>query len=115
MLLTLVFLKMTSWTGLSRHIKDAMIMKVGIHQTYASQTHESNLKSTFTTHWYAGGQSLVCGGVHWNGTVCKHTARVYRPGRGWGAGGTEAPPQILSTCYYVYKQLPQTDVQNLLL
>ena len=54
-------LRMTSWTGLSRHIKDAMIIKVGIHQTYASQTHESNLKSTFTTHWYAGGQSLVCG------------------------------------------------------
>ena len=31
------------------------------HIQFASQTHESNLSSTFTTHWYAGGQSLVCG------------------------------------------------------
>ena len=23
------------------------------------------------------------------------------------------PPKILSSCYYVYKQLPQKDVQNL--
>ena len=31
------------------------------HIQLASQTHEYNLKSTFTTHWYAGCQSLVCG------------------------------------------------------
>ena len=31
---------------------------------------------------------------------------------GGGAGGAEVP-QILSSCYYVYKHLPQKDVQNL--
>ena len=36
-------------------------------------------------------------------------------GVGKGEAGTEAPPQILSSCYYVYKQLPQKDVQNVLL
>ena len=29
--------------------------------------------------------------------------------RGWGA----SPPQILSSYYYVYKWLPQKDIQNL--
>ena len=33
-------------------------------------------------------------------------------GGGGGAGGLK-PPKILSSCYYVYKQLPQKDVQNL--
>ena len=37
-------------------------------------------------------------------------------GVGKGEAGAEAPPpQILSSCYYVYKQLPQMDVQNVLL
>ena len=37
-------------------------------------------------------------------------------GVGKEEAGTEAPPpQILSSCYYVYKQLPQMDVQNVLL
>jgi len=30
-------------------------------------------------------------------------------------GVGKKPPQILSSCYYVYKQLPQKDVQLLLL
>ena len=30
-----------------------------------------------------------------------------------GEGGcSPQPPEILSSCYYVYKQLPQKDVQN---
>ena len=32
-------------------------------------------------------------------------------GKGWGVGGLK-PLQILSSCYYVYKQLPQKDIQN---
>ena len=36
---------------------------------------------------------------------------VGKGGGGWGGWA----PQILSSCYYVYKQLPQKDVQNVLL
>ena len=32
-----------------------------------------------------------------------------------GAGGGLKPHQILSSCYHVYNQLPQKDIQNLLL
>ena len=40
--------------------------------------------------------------------------RGCRQGGGGGLGGLK-PPQILSSCFYVYKQLLQKDVQNLLL
>ena len=40
------------------------------------------------------------------------SSRLPKQGGGGGEGGTEGP-QILSSCYYVYKQLPQKDVQNL--
>ena len=29
-----------------------------------------------------------------------------------GEGGGLKPPQIFSSCYYVYKQLPQKDIEN---
>ena len=42
-------------------------------------------------------------------TSIQYVLQGYRPGRGLGGVALE----ILSSCYYVYKQLPQKDVQNL--
>ena len=34
--------------------------------------------------------------------------------KGGGGQGELKPPHILSSCYYVYKQLPQKDILNVL-
>ena len=43
--------------------------------------------------------------------VCFSSRLPKDVGKGGGKGGLK-PHQILSSCYYVYKQLPQKDVQN---
>ena len=75
------------WTGMSHVIltyQRSHDNKSG-HIQFTSQTHESNLKSTFTTHWYAGGQSLVwgeCIGVALFVNILQGCV-----GKGWGRGG----------------------------
>ena len=64
--------------------------------------------------------NILVRNVHCDDIYCTfgHTVQGCRQRGGGGGGrrrGAEAPPQFLSSSYYVYKQLLQKDIQNILL